>query len=231
MKFFRSVIFVSAFLFLSVTPLFAKQCLDSCENDSECAANEYCYIQAWPACSECRCYDNTPSEETDCTITTPDGRSCPGRKLKYCKNGKWVNLPCIADNSKCSATVPPPGEGGGGGGGSGGGGGGELSTNIDAQAQGFFAYQSFDKFLPNLLQIALILGAIAAFAFLIWGAIDYIISGGNQERVKTSKTMIGNALAGLAILAAAWVIWRLITYFLGLSSTIKGPFDIKLPTP
>ncbi|MBU1322763.1 hypothetical protein KKE48_03090 [Patescibacteria group bacterium] len=118
-----------------------------------------------------------------------------------------------------------------GGGGGGNGGGGDLSTNIDAQAKSFFAYQSFDKFLPNLLQLALILGAVAAFAFLIWGAIDYIISGGNQERVKTAKTMIGNALAGLAILAAVWVIWRLITYFLGLSPTIKGPFDIKLPTP
>jgi len=185
MKFFRSVIFVFAFLFLTATPLFALACQYDCPN---------------------HCIDATmcPDPNYDATCT-PNAACNPGYQDCSCKYN--------------------------GGGGGGGGGGGELSTNIDAQAQGFFAYQSFDKFLPNLLQIALILGAIAAFAFLIWGAIDYIISGGNQERVKTSKTMIGNALAGLAILAAAWVIWRLITYFLGLSSTIKGPFDIKLPTP
>lgn len=118
-----------------------------------------------------------------------------------------------------------------GGGGGGGGGGGAISTDIETLAKDFFAYQTLDKFIYNLFQIGLVLGAIAAFLFLIWGAIDYIISGGNQERVKTAKTMIGNALAGLAILAAAWVIWRLVAYFLGLSSTLKGPFKINLPTP
>ncbi|MCG2691244.1 hypothetical protein L6272_00290, partial [Microgenomates group bacterium] len=84
------------------------------------------------------------------------GTSCP-RNLApgFCSNGYPSNDPCNNNNN---------------------GGGGGLSTNIDAQAQGFFAYQSFDKFLPNLLQLALILGAVAAFAFLIWGAIDYIIS-------------------------------------------------------
>ena len=157
-------------------------------------------------------------------------QGCQYNCAKNCKDETMCPSPDY--DATCTPGGCPPGyavcscEPNGGGGSSGG-----ISTNIDAQTKGFFAYQSFDKFLPNLLQLALILGAVAAFAFLIWGAIDYIISGGNQERVKTAKTMIGNALAGLAILAAVWVIWRLITYFLGLSPTIKGPFDIKLPTP
>lgn len=185
MKFFQSIVFVSAFFLLTLAPLFAApSCTKNC--DTVCIDSVMC-----------------PNPDYDATCTQNE---------------------CPPGSATCSCDYN-----GGGGGGNGGGGGG--LTNIDAQAKGFFAYQSFDKFLPNLLQIALILGAIAAFAFLIWGAIDYIISGGNQERVKTSKTMIGNALAGLAILAAVWAIWRLITYFLGLSSTIKGPFDIKLPTP
>lgn len=106
-----------------------------------------------------------------------------------------------------------------------------LVTDIDTQAQSFFAYKTLSQFLTNLPRTALILGTIAAFLFLLWGAIDYIISGGNQERVKTSKTMITNALTGLAILAATWVIWRLVTYFLGISQNLKGSFNIKLPTP
>ncbi|MFH0942694.1 MAG: hypothetical protein V1810_00825 [Candidatus Beckwithbacteria bacterium] len=104
-------------------------------------------------------------------------------------------------------------------------------TNIDDQVSDFFAFQSLDNFLPNLLQIALGLGAIVALFFLIWGAIDFIMSGGNQERAKTSKSMIGNALAGLAILALVWIIWRVITYFLGLSDTVTGPLQFNLPKP
>lgn len=211
MKFLRSIIFAFALFFLTAPPLFA--------------APSYAYILE----GEC---DDNESQKVDC-IQTLGGQSCPGKKLRVCRNGLWKDwkyYPCLDIVDNCPTAALPPGNGGGGENG-GGDGDGDVSTNIDAQAQGFFAYQSFDKFLPNLLQIALILGAIAAFAFLIWGGIDYIISGGNQERVKTSKTMIGNALTGLAILAAAWVLWRLTTYFLGLSPTLKGPFDIKLPTP
>ena len=107
----------------------------------------------------------------------------------------------------------------------------DLITDIETPVQDFFAYKTLSQFLTNLPRIALVLGAIAAFLFLLWGAIDYIISGGNQERVKTSKTIINTALTGLIILAAAWVIWRLVAYFLGLSHTLKGPFNISLPTP
>jgi len=107
----------------------------------------------------------------------------------------------------------------------------QVSTNIDSQVSSFFAFKTLDNFLPNLLQIALILGSIIAFAFLIWGAIDYIMSGGNQERLKTSKAIIGNALTGLAILAAVWIIWRTITYFLGLSNTVSGPIKFNFPKP
>lgn len=160
---------------------------------------------------------------TGCTFVSNQGcgaYNCPADTARNCYNCPNPPPVCFCEpDSSCP-----------GGGGNGGGGGG-LSTNIESQAQDFFAYQSFDKFLPNLLQIALILGAIAALLYLLWGGIDYIISGGNQERVKTSKTMIGNALTGLAILAAVWAIWRLITYFLGLSPTIGGPFKINLPSP
>jgi hypothetical protein len=202
MKIFKSAIFAFVLFFSAYSPIFAGW--------SGCIPVAKCAVVSGGYCGTNTALYQACSNPAGCAAAT-------------------THCDCLAKTKNCSDLPPPGGDGGNGG--NGGGGDGGLSTNIDAQAQDFFAYQSFDKFLPNLLQIALILGAIAAFAFLIWGGIDYIISGGNQERVKTSKTMIGNALAGLAILAAAWVIWRLITYFLGLSPTLKGPFDIKLPTP
>lgn len=220
MKFFQSLTFAFAFLFLTATPTAAaptcyEDCMDSGAKDTN-VCNQICSGRYGDGAG-------APlfTAPVGCTFVSNQGCNRPGCSAGTTRNCYNCPLPpavCYCEpDSSCT--------------GSGGDGGGDLSTNIDAQAKSFFAYQSFDKFLPNLLQLALILGAVAAFAFLIWGAIDYIISGGNQERVKTAKSMIGNALAGLAILAAVWVIWRLITYFLGLSSTIKGPFDIKLPTP
>lgn len=106
-----------------------------------------------------------------------------------------------------------------------------LTTDIETPSKSFFAYQNFDKFFYNLLQIAIIMGTIAALFFLLWGAIEFITSGGNQERNKSAKNKITEALTGLAILAAVWIIWRVATYFLGLSPSLKGPFKINVPSP
>ncbi len=106
-----------------------------------------------------------------------------------------------------------------------------LKTNIEKPAQSLFPIHSIDEFLPILIQIALVFGSIAALMWLLWGGIEYIMAGGNQDRTKGAKEKITQAVAGLAILAAAWVIWRLVVYFLGISDTPKGPFKIQIPTP
>ena len=78
-------------------------------------------------------------------------------------------------------------------------------TDIDSQVSGFFAIKSIDAFLPNLIQV--------------------------KEATKSAREKITNAVIGLAILAVVWVLWRLITYFLGLTPNLRGPFRINIPTP
>ncbi|OGY17615.1 MAG: hypothetical protein A2786_00015 [Candidatus Chisholmbacteria bacterium RIFCSPHIGHO2_01_FULL_52_32] len=104
-------------------------------------------------------------------------------------------------------------------------------TDIDTQVQPFFAIRSLDTFLPNLIQIVLVIGALAALLFLFWGGVSYITSGGDKEATKAAREKITNAVIGLAILAIVWVLWRLIVYFLGLSPGFRGPFRIQIPTP
>ena len=36
---------------------------------------------------------------------------------------------------------------------------------------------------------------------------------------------------GLVLLAAVWVIWRLVIYFLGITTSVRGPFNLRLPEP
>jgi len=95
----------------------------------------------------------------------------------------------------------------------------------------FFKFDSLGDFIKNFIQVAFAFGALLSFAWLIWGGIEYIISGGNQDRTKSAKDKITSALFGLGIIAVAWAIWRLVIYFFGLSPTASGPLNLTIPSP
>ena len=63
-------------------------------------------------------------------------------------------------------------------------------------------------------------------AFLVWGAFDWITSGGDKEAVGKARSKIINALVGMAVLAIAFAIFSLAGQFLGFSTT-----NFTIPTP
>ncbi len=105
------------------------------------------------------------------------------------------------------------------------------STNIDAEVTSFFKYKDLGTFLHNVVTIIISIGTALALLYLFWGALDFIMSGGNQERNQTAKNKITNAIIGLAILAFIWIIWKVATYFLGLSPSLKGGFTTTIKGP
>jgi Na+/proline symporter len=107
----------------------------------------------------------------------------------------------------------------------------ENLTNIDKQVRGFFKIKSLGPFIENLIQVIIAIGSVIALLYLFLGGIEFITSGGNQEKTKTAKDKITQAIFGLAILAVVWILWRLVIYFLGLSTTPQGPFEIRIPEP
>ena len=104
-------------------------------------------------------------------------------------------------------------------------------TNIDQQVDSFFKIQDLSVFFENLFQVIIGLGSIITLFYLLWGGIEFITSGGNQEATKSAKDKITQSLFGLAILAIVWILWRLAVYFLGLSPSPGGQFDITIPEP
>ena len=80
--------------------------------------------------------------------------------------------------------------------------------------------------ISGAIQGALLVAAILVFAFLIWGGIQWITSGGDKGKTQEARDRITAALVGLAVVAAAWAIMLIIQYFFGidiLSGNITPP--------
>lgn len=77
--------------------------------------------------------------------------------------------------------------------------------------------KDFGNLLTAGLQLALIIAAILTFVYLIWGGIQWITSGGDKAAYEAARGRITAALIGLAIVAAAWALMKLIGYFFDIS--------------
>jgi amino acid transporter len=76
------------------------------------------------------------------------------------------------------------------------------------------------------ITIAIIVAAILTFAFLVWGGIQWITSGGDKAKYEEARNRITAALIGLAIVALAWLLIKLVTYFFGIDDPFGGSIDI-----
>ena len=91
-----------------------------------------------------------------------------------------------------------------------------------------FQITDIGKLISSVIGIALLIAGILVFAMLVWGGIAWITSGGDKAKTEEARNRITAALVGLAIVASAWAIMRLIEYFFGISVTDAGT---TLPKP
>lgn len=75
----------------------------------------------------------------------------------------------------------------------------------------------FQNFVPNLLTLGLIIGALFFFFVMILGGIQWISSGGDKNALEEAKHKITNALIGIVILFSIFAILKLIENFFGIS--------------
>jgi len=87
-------------------------------------------------------------------------------------------------------------------------------------------YSDIGTFINAAIQLAFIVAIIVALAMLVWGAVEWIFSGGNKESVDGARKRIVNALIGLTILAVAFAIITLAGSFLNIDL-----FNLTVPTP
>ncbi len=74
----------------------------------------------------------------------------------------------------------------------------------------------FGNWFGNIMTVAMTLAAILVFGFLIWGAVEWITSGGDKSKVESARNKISNAVMGLIVLAAVTALFVVVEEFLGI---------------
>lgn len=87
-------------------------------------------------------------------------------------------------------------------------------------------FKTLGNFITNVMTIAFAFGILVVLVMLIWGAFEWISSGGDKEHVASARGRIINALIGLAVLAITFALARLAAQFLGFDIG-----NIQIPTP
>ena len=80
--------------------------------------------------------------------------------------------------------------------------------------------------ISGAVGVALLIAGILVFAMLVWGGVQWIMSGGDKAKTEEARNRITAALVGLAVVASAWAIMKLIEYFFGINVLSE---DISIP--
>jgi hypothetical protein len=112
----------------------------------------------------------------------------------------------------------------------------QLTTSIKKEVDDLtkagqkpFEITEIGPFFSNTLAFAIVIGLLMAFGYLIWGGIDWIMSEGDKQKNESARNKITAALAGFAILALVWLVWRIILYALGIGEDTGTGIILKLP--
>lgn len=87
-------------------------------------------------------------------------------------------------------------------------------------------FSTIGDFIQKVMVLAFIVAVVVVLFMLIWGAFEWITSGGDKEAVGKARNRIINALIGLAVLAVAFALFQVAGQFLGFNI-----LDVTIPTP
>lgn len=93
-----------------------------------------------------------------------------------------------------------------------------LGALRDLSAQeGFAVIDDLGAYVSAIISLILTIGTLAAFIYLVWGGLKWLMAGSDKTKVEEARTQITNAIIGLTIIAASWAVFLIINYFFGLN--------------
>lgn len=96
----------------------------------------------------------------------------------------------------------------------------QTTINVSLDSAGF-KIDSFGDLMTGLLNMVMFVAALLVFAYLIWGGVQWITSGGDKGKTEEARNKITAAIIGLAVVAASYALFQLVISFLG----VNDPFS------
>lgn len=86
-------------------------------------------------------------------------------------------------------------------------------------------------FVAGLVKIFILIASLFLLIYLLWGAFDWIISGGDKERITKAQSKITNAIVGMLLVFVAIAAFGVVTgNILGIMKYENGSWHFDLPT-
>lgn len=92
--------------------------------------------------------------------------------------------------------------------------------------------EGISRIMVFSIRMALIIGVILVLFYLLWGALDWITGGGDQDKLDKARQKMTNAVLGIVIMVAALGIFAAVAGdVLGLiKRDAQGNWRFSLPT-
>lgn len=93
----------------------------------------------------------------------------------------------------------------------------------DINLQPSFGFTSLNDAVSTLLPVVYFFGGLAAFFYLLLGALKYIVAGSDEAKIKGARSTMMNAIVGLMLLGLTMVIFQVLADIIpGLDSLYFG---------
>ncbi|MBI4036543.1 hypothetical protein HY386_01520 [Candidatus Daviesbacteria bacterium] len=71
------------------------------------------------------------------------------------------------------------------------------------------------QFLSNLVKLIYIVATIVFILMIVWGAFEWLVSGGDKDKVASAQRRLTNAFIGIVLFAVAFAILKVVGTFTG----------------
>jgi hypothetical protein len=88
------------------------------------------------------------------------------------------------------------------------------------------AGESLRNLINSTITILFTIGGIGFTIMIVWGSVNWILSGGDKEKIAGARKQITTAIIGLALLSVTFLVMLVAGQILGISSLHTGVFEI-----
>lgn len=93
----------------------------------------------------------------------------------------------------------------------------QFTIDLRSRTNEIAPVDNFETALQGYLQAFLFIAALGTFFYMLWGAFDWIMAGGESGKIESARKKITQAVIGLTVLASVGVIFLIVQSFLGVS--------------